>query len=402
MVGFIQDDGNKNVLQAARADKVPVPADALTGLNAKVDVTCSSVIKPQISIYNNGSNPITSFTVIPYIDAVAGTITTWNGNLAVGSATTLVLNSVNTIVANGPHTFSYQLVMNNPYNFTKISNGVNFLVATDHQSAPVAEAFSGTTFPPIKWTAVNPNNGPSWSRATNVGSYANPASLGALKFNFYANPVVGDEDELYLPPVDLSGTAVPVLSFDLAKAQRGTAQDQLVILVSKDCGATWTTVYDKAGQQLATGATASTAVNVPAAQDWKAVSVPLPGFAEAEVLVKFKAINDNGNNLFIDNINLSQALPTTSKELDQEEMRVSLFPNPAAEHATLEIISEEAAPATIKIINASGQTLFTQRSELKPGLNAVRMDTKEFANGIYLVIIGSEKASIHKKLIITR
>jgi hypothetical protein len=39
MVGFIQDDGNKRIEQAVRADKMPVPAEALSAISAKVDLT---------------------------------------------------------------------------------------------------------------------------------------------------------------------------------------------------------------------------------------------------------------------------------------------------------------------------------------------------------------------------
>ena len=96
---------NKNVLQAERADKVALPTDALTGLDAKVNVTCSSSITPQISIFNNGSNPITSFTITPYADLITGNITTWTGNLAPGVSAVITLNSITTPTLNGPHTF---------------------------------------------------------------------------------------------------------------------------------------------------------------------------------------------------------------------------------------------------------------------------------------------------------
>ena len=257
-------------------------------------------------------------------------------------------------------------------------------------------------FPPLKWTAVNSNNGPSWSRVINTGSFANPAAFGAVKFDFYNNPVVGDIDELFLPPMDLSGTGTPVLSFDLAKASRGSENDQLDILVSKDCGGNWTTVYSKAGSLLSTRAAITTPFEATLAQDWVTKTVSLNGFAEYEVLVKFRVTNDNGNNMYLDNINLSQPIPSGIREINNDDALVSLFPNPVANEITLEINSENIRPSTIKIMNSTGQLISEKQIELNSGINNFKMDTKEFSNGVYLVIVESAKKTITKKLVVSK
>ncbi len=401
-VGFIQNEANKNVLQAFRLDKVALPVEALTALDAKVGVTCTSSITPQVTVKNNGTTPLTTFTVTPYTDGAAGITTPWSGNLAVGASTTLVLNTTTTGVTSGVHTFSFNVLMNNPYNFFNVSNKVNYLVATNYQTTPVSEDFALATFPPTNWTRVNSNNGPTWSRVVNVGAYGNTNDLGAVKFDFYTNPVPGDVDELYLPPIDLSGSATPVLSFDLAKAQRISENDQLDILVSNDCGASWTNVYSKAGQTLATSAAVTSLYLAPTAQDWVTENIALTGFASPNVLVKFRATNDNGNNLYLDNINLSQTSPSGISKNNRDDANISIFPNPATNETTLKIKADNASVANVKVTNAIGQTVYSKQVSVNPGANNIKLDTKEFANGVYFVIIESGKNSTSKKLIISK
>ncbi len=402
LVCFIQNEANKNVLQAAMADKVAIPTDALTALDAKVDVTCASTITPQIIIKNNGANPITAFTVTPYNDGIAGTPTQWTGNLAVGATNTLVLDATSTPTASGVHTFSYTLVMANPYNLFVVSNKVNYLVATNSQIGTINEDFAFATFPPVNWTRVNSNNGPTFSRVVNTGAFANSNDFGAVKFDFYTNTVIGDEDELYLPPTNLDGSGVPVLKFDIAKAQRNSENDKLDILVSSNCGATWTNVYSKAGSVLATTGATTSVFNALQSSDWISETIALTGFAMPNVLIKFKVTNDNGNNLYLDNINLSQPNPSGIAIINREDANLSVFPNPAANETTLKITSANSGTSTIKVMNAIGQVVYIKQATVNAGSTNIKLDTKEFANGVYFLIVESGKNSSTKKLIISK
>lgn len=402
LICFIQNEANKNVLQAAMADKVAIPTDALTALDAKVDVTCASTISPQIIIKNNGANPITAFTVTPYTDGIAGSTTQWTGNLAVGATSTLALNATAAPATSGVHTFSYTLVMANPYNFFNVSNKVNFLVATNSQIGAINEDFALATFPPPNWTRVNSNNGPTFSRVVNTGAFANANDFGAVKFDFYTNTAIGDEDELYLPPANLDGSGIPVLKFDVAKAQRNSENDKLDILVSSNCGATWTNVYSKAGSVLATTGITTAPFNALQSSDWISETIALGGFALPNVLVKFKVTNDNGNNLYLDNINLSQPNPSGIASNNRDNTNISIFPNPAANETTLTIRSDVSGTATFKVINAIGQEVYVKQVNVNPGSTNAKIDTKDLANGVYFLLVESGKNSSTKKLIISK
>ena len=402
-VGFIQAEGNKNVLQAMRLDKIPFPTDVLTAVDAKVNVTCSNTISPTITLKNTGPNPFTSFTITPYTDGVAGATTSWSGNLAVNTTTTLILNTISTPTANGVHTFSYSLNMNNPYYLNIQSNSVKYLVASNFQGSPIVQDFGLALFPPTGWTMINPNNGPTFARDVSTGSYGNPNEIGCVKFDFFNNTVIGDQDELYLPPSDLSGTATPTLSFDYAYAQKSGENDRLEVLISNDCGITWTSVFDKAGQNLATTGAITTSFTASASSDWTTTSINLTGFASANALVKFKVTNDHGNNLFIDNINMAQPSTAGIKTNSRDNNTVSIYPNPAINETSITIKSDIAInDATLKIINVIGKVYNVKQINLMPGINNYKLDTKDLATGVYFVSLETGKSVISKKLVISK
>ena len=178
--------------------------------------------------------------------------------------------------------------------------------------------------------------------------------------------------------------------------------DQLDILVSVDCGLTWSNVYTKAGQFLATSAAVTNAFIPSLSQDWITVTVALTGFASPNVLVKFRATNDMGNNMFIDNVNLSQSSTLGVLKNNLNNSDVTIFPNPAINETVLRIRSETSGSSNIKMFNAIGEIIYTKQVVLNSGANTIKIDAKELASGIYFVIVENGKYSTTKKLVISK
>ena len=403
-VGFIQDDGNRQVAQAVLADKQALPNDAVA-IAAKVPVTCNNVIFPEVVVMNKGLNSITDLTITPYADGVAGALTTWSGNLATNTSTIIPLNSINTSTASGSHTFSYNITAMNATDFNLTNNAakVIFLVAGNYQSTPVVEGFDLGVYPPSGWTLINPNNGVStWARSISAGGYG--LTYESTKYDFFNNTVIGDQDELYLPPANLSGLNNPILSFDVAYAQRTSiSDDKLEVLVSDDCGATWFNAYTSSGT---TGLTLLslpvTNAYLPADNDWNSVSLALPNYNKPNVIVKFVTTNDNGNNLYLDNINLSQSKPTGISTLTNAEVNLTLYPNPANGIANLRINTSASFNANLSLVNVLGQTVYNKQVILNGGTNSIQLDVSELAQGAYSVVIDSKNGASIKKLMVTK
>lgn len=398
-VGFIQDDGNQKVAQAARADKEAMTNDAVA-IGLKVPVTCNTNVTAEVAVYNNGADPITAMTITPFSDAVAGPVTNWTGNLAPGASVSIVLNPIPAGTTAGQHNFTYTITALNATDFNMANNSgkTTYVSASSYLGNPVAESFSVTAFPPAGFSVVNPNNGvPNWTRSANVGAYA-LTPLHSTRYNFYDNTVIGDQDELYLPPMDLYGTSDPDMSFDLAYARKDEdSDDALDVFASSDCGATWTNVYHSNGASMATGADV-TAGFVPTAGEWRTEVFTLPGFNKSNVLVKFVVTNDNGNYLYLDNINLAQAAPVGITKINASNVSVSLYPNPTNGVTSVNITSKKVTEAKISVVNQLGQVIVVKTARLAEGANSVEIDTKEFAAGIYNVTISTADGSAVKKL----
>ncbi len=403
-VGFIQDDGNQRVAQAVRVQKSVLSNDAIA-LSAKVAATCSSTISPIISVYNNGLNAITALTITPYIDGAIAPTTSWNGNIAPATSATISLNTISSPTNTGSHTFSYNISAMNGTdgNMTNNSTKVSYLVASDFQGSPVSEDFALTNFPPVKWAAVNSNSGPSWTRVTNAGGYN--LSTQSTRYDFFNNKVIGDMDELFITPMNLSGTAAPVLSFDYAYAQRdANSNDKLEVMVSNNCGSSWTNVYSSSGYTLATALPMPMAYlpDVNDISQWQTVTINLNGYNSASVLVKFVVTNDNGNNLYIDNVNLNQTQPVGLIKETKLSNQVSIFPNPTSGNATLKVFSLTSGKSKLILINTMGQIVSSKTIDLFSGNNNILIDTKEFSNGIYSVVLETATETVVKKISISK
>jgi hypothetical protein len=303
-VGFIQDDGNRKVAQAVRALPKLLPNDA-QAVSVSVPMTCTNTATPMVTVKNLGNNAITGFNITPYVNSVPGSPFAWSGNLAVGASTTFALNSIN--VAQGANTFSYNItsVTGTDYNTLNNTALVKFLGVLNYQGTPVAEGFLASTFPPTNWSTNNNYNGATWIRVTNAGGFG--TSSESTKLDFYNTIPAGAVNELYLPAVSFSGA--PTMSFDVAYAQYAAADnDQLDVEVSTDCGLTWTNEYSKAGTVLTTVSAPVTPAFVPTSSQWRKEVVNLAAYAGMNIIIRFVGTSDYGNNLYIDNINLSACL----------------------------------------------------------------------------------------------
>ena len=298
-------------------------------------------------------------------------------------------------------------------NITAVNGGVDdytpnnskpgsFAMTTTIVAAPIIQTFSLSTFPPTNWYRNNQDNGTfQFSRIPTVNAYGTTPA-GAVKYDSWNNPVVGDRDELYMPTSSFTGLSNMKLTFDVAHAQVDlTVNEGLDVMVSTNCGATWTNVYSKYGAVLAT-APVYTVAFTPTATQWRSEVVNLSAYDNMpQVLVKLVPYNSYGNNIWLDNINLVST--TDVKSAITEFNTIELYPNPAQNEATVRISTSKAGESTITILNALGQLMIQQITTIEVGNNTVNFDTKNLASGLYYVVIADKDGkSTTKKLTISK
>jgi hypothetical protein len=129
--------------------------------------------------------------------------------------------------------------------------------------------------------------------ATNFGQ--------SLFFNAYDNEDRGDEAWFVSPVLDFSGTSQASMLLDISYATRaGVERDRLRVLASKDCGVT----FQEVSYNFPIVGNSEQGWMPEDESDWqKNVSVNLNSVAgEPNVRIAFVVTNQNGNNLYLDNI----------------------------------------------------------------------------------------------------
>ncbi len=273
-----------------------------------------SVFNFQLNGIGVTNPPIAGFTPSATVICVGQTVTftntstnatsfSWNFGAGASPSTSTAANP--TVTFNTIGTYTATLTATNAFgnDVETQTNLINVLDGTGI-ALPITEGFTTATFPPTNWALVNANNSPTtWARSATVGNA--PTAGNSMFFNNF-NYNDSDDDQIRMPGANLIGFSTAQLQFDVAYAPYNANNfDGLEVLVSTNCGATWTSIYSKSSTTLAT-APATTASFVPTATQWRTETVNLtPYVGNSKVILSFKNLSGYGNNLYVDNINLT-------------------------------------------------------------------------------------------------
>ncbi len=142
----------------------------------------------------------------------------------------------------------------------------------------------------------------------------------ALMANIFGQPTLASYQSFTSPSLNFSGTDSVWLTFDYAyRTAAASSNDSIKIYLSTDCSSNWTLVAalgENSSQNFVTGPAFGGGTFVPAAasgSDW----CGQPGYATCPLIdlspwsgmkgvrLRFEIFNAAGNNIFIDNINIS-------------------------------------------------------------------------------------------------
>jgi PKD repeat protein len=239
----------------------------------------------------------TSLTA-PFVDVSTGNPTSWNWSFPGGTPSSSTDQNP-TVIYEVPGSYTVTLATKNANGSGTITTKNNFITIVDPYKTSFTEGFEGS-FPPTDWEIINPDNKLAWEQRIGVGRN----SSSCMVMNNADNDKVGEVDEIILRPADLS-VGVTDFSFDVAYAKfDAVSPDALEILVSKDCGLTWESIYKKTHMELETFESADANNWIPSLDShWRTERVTLSRFkGEPNVLFKFKNTSGFGARIWIDNL----------------------------------------------------------------------------------------------------
>jgi PKD repeat protein len=289
---------------------------AVSQIISPVGTSCNNTIAPEVVVVNYGGNTITSFNLNYQVDNNQVQTIPWSGTILPGNSVNVSIPSM--FVSNGVHTFTaYTSDPNNntdqnPSNDQSTSTFGTFATGLP---VPFTETFEPNSTTTGLWNVDNPDESITWQVTNTSGTTPGNTSVG---INFFSYSTTGQRDGLLSPPLDFSTVSDATLSFHHAyRRYNQNSTDSLIIYVSTNCGQTFTRIFQRGENGTGTFATVTTSTSnfVPQqASDWciagtvgsQCYTVNLDNYAgQPNVIIKFEGYNNYGNNLYIDNVNIT-------------------------------------------------------------------------------------------------
>jgi hypothetical protein len=354
VVAFIQNDANKEVMQAKLASGLPVtPAfttDAVAAVVNGVDgFSCEGSITPSVTIQNYGSAALTSLNVGYEINGTTGSIP-WTGNLGFYETAIVSLGAIN---------------------FTPDASNI------------------------LNVTTTSPNGGSDENSANNskaievgIAGYASLNITVEVRTDFYPG-------ETSWEIRDENGTLVTSQQYAAGPGQGGSGgpdagvtKTHQVTLSTNNCYSF--KMFDSYGDGL---------------QSFNgAVNNPPYGYT---ILNSGGGIiiQDQENSLnFGDETENAMRTDESSSINDLNEFTsFSVFPNPASSMINVEISLEKPEVVTVEVIDILGQRVkFEQFNNVATGVTSMPMSVSDLASGIYTLRVSSKSAESFMKFTIAK
>ena len=399
----INQFGNNMHLDDINIDKKIFPNNdaGVIAVNKPQSKVCVTSIAPEVVIKNYGKIALTSVKINYQIDGT-GAVTTfnWTGNLARNQTQTVTLATAN-LGAVGNHSINvYTTLPNNVADEDPSNDGLVKPYNVSQVFAlpgSVLEEFSSATFPPTNWLINNPNADITWTRNSTIGN----RSAGSAYFNDFVNTSIDRIDDLAMPNYSYSGIDSVFLSFNLAHITKtlpgttGVRLDTLTVLLSKDCGNTFTTIYKKYGEELQTVNDPNFQISmnnfIPLPSQWRRDSLNLGkwlGATEPLFQITFRFSGNMENNFYLDDVNLrTQTLPARLKNDGY-----LILPNPFRSTFAVWHYQVPTTLRYINVYNSVGQLVYSKQFP-SGGEKYYQIDLSGRAAGMYTVNIGYEDSN---------
>ena len=422
------DDGCMNMFSADQALRMVAivnnaPYNALANSNACTPVvlypgdagilnvisptgsSCGGTMTPKVILKAWGNDSLKSANIHYTVDNGSVQTYSWTGTLASLQTTTLTLTSFTATA--GTHTFTA---------YTSLPNGVTDANAANDtarstftilggagQALPFTEGFEGTTFPPTGWAINNPDGLDTWKRTT----IAHKTGVASMVMDNYTTDNTGQADDIITPMLDLTSMPNPNLAFQLAyklytnPTTNPNFSDTLQVLISTDCGATYSSIYKKYGANNLTTTTPAWANSAftPTTSQWRQEVISLSGYSSATgAFIKFRNISDFENFLYIDDINIST---TASINQQTAAQGINIYPNPSADGKFfVDIKKDEHSVQKLSVYDVLGNKVFEIKENIPAGV--YDMNLVNLSSGTYLVEIVKDNTTLFNKVIINK
>jgi PKD repeat protein len=342
---------------------------------------------PQICAvqFNSNTRTVCAGDEVEFSDASYNGVTEWSWTFEGGvPATSEVADPV--VTYDTPGLYSVGLT---------VGNGTETASSTEQQYVkvlpmsglplPFAEGFEDVgTLPSADWMVDNINgDGTFQVSATAAYTGTRSAHLGNNSSN------AGHKDELLSNTIDITSDPPVVVSFRYAFALRNSSNDDVLrVYASRDCGETWTLRRTLIGSALATAPLQGGSFTPNGPEQWGySETAPIGGlYAVSDLRLKFSFQSDGGNDLWLDDINITGATAAISEAGTPSGDALQVVPNPAGQEATLVADLAAGGPVQVDLLDILGRPVRLVADEARPaGIARWKLSLDGLPGGLYLV-----------------
>jgi PKD repeat protein len=281
-------------------------------------------------------------------------------------------------------TYTATLVVSNAYGSNTYSLPVE---VTTGRPIPFAENFDASLALPTGWTITNPDGRYAWAvRDTTINRQGVRSHV--LRAPFAFDPNVGERDAVATPALNLTGTSLPTLLFDVAYAtftdsSNGTVSgDSLLVQVTDACtGALLGRPYAKGQATLPTATTRDYLFIPKSAADWRQERIDLSPYVGRSVVLRFVGYNNFGNALYIDNVQLGANLLALTSAAST--VGLEAWPNPTPAGTNLHVrLPAFTGAVSLRLVDNLGRVVWHEQVQ-QAGVSVERTLQLSLAPGLY-------------------
>ena len=357
-------------------------------------VTCDPDVIPELEIRNFGYEEIDEVELTVSVNGQPSSFSYNNLNLDYGFTETF-LTDVGQNLQPGANQFTFSIgQVNGNTDEQQANNQVTYQVILDSSTEPI----------PVK---ENYENAATWVMTSPTGqSILDTIDLGsnvALQAKAFANGQIGSENYIVSPSLQVGNYTEAALKFKYSYAERVGFNDNLKVLLSFDCGKTFTQeVFNRNTEQLAVTTTNSEWFP-ESDEDWKTAFIDISQhLIWGDLRIAFVFTNGNGNNLYLDDL---EVLTTNDPNLPFfEEERFVVYPNPVnlrdPEDRFIKVFFNlpEKQTVQIRLVDMTGRIVYTD--DFPNTVNQTYSFQAPSQSGFYLLQVTGKDVIRYKRLYI--
>lgn len=255
------------------------------------------------------------------------------------------------------------------------------------------------------WYTENENGTNAWE-ITNQAAFSGTHSAMINGMESY----VGEKINLLSQTFDMTylGSSNARLTFKYATKRRNSASaDKLLVYVSRNCGKDWIVRKTLEDDELYTVAGIQSTPFYPENENqWAEVEINniVPVFFTPEFRLKFEFVSAYSNNIFIDDINLTDASTVSVISLESIQGSVSIFPNPARDIVKIEMdVPTGSSNIEINLHDISGRLIRNVHSgKTTGGKNLFEISVNQLTGGFYFLQFTTDEGHFVKKFAVSK